>query len=332
MPIVSPRRSLPRWVRRGLAVVIAIDLFAAGGVALLHANDAAEPLSTDDAVAAFRAAQQSPDAGDDGVARDDSGAVEADSGVTVPAPTDAPGSGAAPTPSAGPTAEPTEATPTQATTEVARASSGSDTERSFRPAEGVYQYATTGHESLDALGGARHDYPAETTVTIRHAGCGVRERWQPLEDRYDERSVCVTASSHDIEWYESSRSFFGQRDTRRLVCDPGAVAFSPDAPVGTEYRHRCVDADTDARNVVTVLPDEAITIDGETIQARRIRAVSDVTGDSRAHSEIESWVHPTSGLTLRRESVLDGTSAGPSGEVRYHEEYTMQLRSLRPRT
>lgn len=138
--------------------------------------------------------------------------------------------------------------------------------------------------------------------------------------------------AHTIEWYESSRSFFGQTDTRRLACDEGSVAFSTEAPVGTEYRHRCIDPDTDARNVVTVLPDEDIAIDGQVVRARRIRSVSDVTGDSRAHSEIDSWVHPDTGLTLRRESLLDGTSAGPSGEVRYHEEYTMQLRSLTPRT
>lgn len=322
-PLRSPSSLL---VRRLLGVIIALELFAACGVVLLHANDTSDPLTTDAAVEAFRAARER---------RAASAETTADRAAPLPS-TDAP-------PSVPPSAEsqtdhaaraPDPASPTASIPQSGggHPADAAPTATDVRPAEGVYLYDTIGHERLDALGGARHDYPAQTSVSVRYDGCGLRERWQPLKDRYDERSVCTSPVGHAIEWYESSRAFFGQTDTRRLRCDEGAIAFSTEAPAGTEYRHRCTDPDTDARNVVTVLPDEDLTIDGRLVRARRVRSVSDVTGDSRAHSEIDSWVHPDTGLTLRRESRLDGTSAGPSGEVRYHEEYTMHLRSLTPRT
>ncbi len=42
-------------------------------------------------------------------------------------------------------------------------------------------------------------------------------------------------------------------------------------------------------------------------------------------------MHPETGLTLKRISVLDGSEPGPGGKVSYHEEYTLVLRSLEPR-
>ncbi len=327
---LSSNSALQSWLRRLLAVVIALDLVVAGGISVLHANDSTSPVTADAAVEAFRATRQSTtpttatssplDTGAGGQGTTDNGGGEETEGPDSATP-DSSGADGPPPTTAGP-ADGGDRTSNPIPTPGTPA----------RPAEGVYSYDTSGHERLDALGGARHEYPDQTTLTITHGGCGLRERWQPLDGRYDERSVCATATTHAIEWYESSRSFFGQTDTRRLTCDAGAVAFSTDAPVGTEYRHRCTDPDTDARNVVTVLADEDLVIGGRTVRARRIRSVSDVTGDSRAHSEIDSWVHPETGLTLRRVSLLDGTSTGPSGDVRYHEEYTMQLRSLQPRT
>src|SRR6185295_15331499 len=39
------------------------------------------------------------------------------------------------------------------------------------PAPGVYTYMTSGSESVDALGGATHTYPASSALTVRQAGC-----------------------------------------------------------------------------------------------------------------------------------------------------------------
>jgi hypothetical protein len=54
------------------------------------------------------------------------------------------------------------------------------------PEPGVYVYASRGFDSVDALTGARHDYPAQTTVTVTTEGCGVRVRWNTVRERWDE--------------------------------------------------------------------------------------------------------------------------------------------------
>ena len=54
----------------------------------------------------------------------------------------------------------------------------------------VYLYKTVGHEEIDALTGARHDYPDETYLTIRPGGCGQVFRWQAIEQRWTAWEVC----------------------------------------------------------------------------------------------------------------------------------------------
>ena len=54
----------------------------------------------------------------------------------------------------------------------------------------MYVYDTAGFETTDALTGGRHDYPAQTTITVQDAGCGSVQRWQPLDQRWDETETC----------------------------------------------------------------------------------------------------------------------------------------------
>ncbi len=318
-----------RALRRALAAWVVLVSVAGLGVVGLHGRDRAEAFTAADAVAAHRAATATSTS---------DGATGA--GATVDdAPADV-AAGTAPTTAASAEGAPTTTSSTVAPvqpaagTETAPAAAPTDAPSAAAPTPlappGVYVYDTEGYEHLDALGGARHDYPAETTISIRHEGCGATETWQPLEDRRDVRSVCAEPGRHRLQWYDSSRAFFGQSDSRRLDCDAQAVAFVAGARAGDTFAFACTDPETDARNVVEVLGTEAVDVGGVTVEAVRVRATSDVTGDSRARSVIDSWVHPEHGLTLRRISVLDGTSQGPGGEVSYHEEYTLRLRSLDP--
>ena len=58
------------------------------------------------------------------------------------------------------------------------------------PTLGVYVYATTGDEAIDALTGVHHTYPAQTTITVVPGGCGVQLRWAPLVERYEQWDEC----------------------------------------------------------------------------------------------------------------------------------------------
>ena len=56
---------------------------------------------------------------------------------------------------------------------------------------GVFVYDTTGFESVDAFGGARHEYPARTTISMRTTEDGCTAfRWRPFRDRFWEWVTC----------------------------------------------------------------------------------------------------------------------------------------------
>jgi hypothetical protein len=313
-----------RWI---VAVLIACDLIAAGAIVSVHSRDRAVAFSAEQAVERFRthdAGAPPPDEAAVGAA-----AETTDAPAPPPPDTSAPTVGAAPTSSAPRDVAP-EPTPGPAPTTTAAPAAASGAVPPF-PDEGVYVYDTTGYEAIDALGGSRHDYPRETTIVFQRSGCGVTETWQPLEDRRDVRQLCPAPGRHRLETYDSSRSFFGRSDSRRLSCEDSASAFVAAAEPGDVFEFHCVDGTTDAANRVEILGIETVAVGGRTVEAIRSRAVTDVTGDSQARSTIESWLHRQTGLTLKRVATLDGRSPGPGGDVGYHEEYTLVLRSLDPR-
>lgn len=302
--------------------LLVLNLLVGGGTLALHANDRAEAFSADDAVAEFRRA-----------APEEAGVATATTGV----PAD-PDVAAAPVTSPQATSE----VPSAPTTALAAGAPASEPVPSGPeasvpvppfPAPGVYVYETTGYEAIDALGGSRHDYPASTTIVHRRDGCGATETWQPFEDRKDVRQLCGEPGRHRLEWFDATRAFFGRRDTRRLACDEGATAFVAGARPGDVHEFRCVDeTETVAANRLEVLGLERIVVGGRPVDAVRTVATSQVSGPNSGSSRIESWVDARTGLTLRRTSVLDGRSPGPGGDVNYHEEYTLELTSLEPRT
>src|SRR5215204_2428395 len=80
---------------------------------------------------------------------------------------------------------------------------------------GEFVYATTGFEGVDALGGARHEYPARTTISVRRdAGCTVF-RWRPFAERVHEWELC----GHRLQRFTELHRFFGRDDRRTYLCD-----------------------------------------------------------------------------------------------------------------
>ena len=80
---------------------------------------------------------------------------------------------------------------------------------------GVFVYDTTGFESVDAFGGARHEYPARTTISQRTTADGCTAfRWRPFRDRFWE---WVTCGERLVRFAELHR-FFG-----RMTAGPGCA-------------------------------------------------------------------------------------------------------------
>lgn len=315
-----------RWFRRGLIALLVLDLGVGGAVLGLQSRDRAEAFSAEDAVAEFREASEVPQPPRDGP-------TPTFSTTLAPAATAAPaadGATAAPTPAGGPAAQPPDPAAAAAGDPPPASPPSADPPAPPFAAEGVYVYDTTGFEEIDAFGGRRHDYPAQTSIVHRREGCGATETWQPFQDRRDVRRLCAEPGRHRLEWFDATRSFFGQTDTRRLECDDEASAFVAGARAGDVFEFRCVQDGADAANRLEILGTESIVVGGQAVEAVRSRATSVVTGGASGRSTIDSWVHPETGLTLKRISVLDGSSPGPTGSVNYHEEYTLVLQSLEP--
>ena len=106
---------------------------------------------------------------------------------------------------------------------------------------GVYRYATTGWEDIDALNGARHDYPAETAITVTAEGCGVRLRWDALRERRDEWRLCPTEEGIElqpdaIQYHE----FFQQPQLEHLDCDRSVVVVPAGDPPAEPVVQSCM--------------------------------------------------------------------------------------------
>jgi hypothetical protein len=312
------------WARRGLAAAIGVLLAVQGVVVAAHSRDQATPVSVDVALDRFRSSTASPSTSTTVAEAPAAGADPAEGDPTQQ--TGQPPAGETET---TPVAEPA---PTPAAPSEVAPEDPAAPEPAPQPRPGVYTYRTDGYEKVDALGGRTHTYPQETTITYWADGCGVRALWAPLEQRYDERLLCAGPGGTEMRWFESSHAFFGQTDTRRVVCDAPSVVHPSPATPGQEWTFRCADERTDAisrSRVVGVVP---VTVGASARPAVHLEVTTSVTGDSRAESKLEVWLDQETGLALRQIFALDGTSPGPSGDVTYTERYELVLTSVEPRT
>lgn len=194
---------------------------------------------------------------------------------------------------------------------------------------GLYVYATSGFEEIDALGGARHDYPAETFVTLQPGGCGVTLRWTALEERWDELELCSTDGGKSISLYDTYHGWFGQSDLQQFTCGPPDAVAIPEVESGS-WSYEC---STDERTElweVEVISVESLLIDGETVDAVHVRVTSTLSGASIGASESDTWYLRGTSLILRRVASRSSTNESLIGDVNYSETYEINLSSLQP--
>lgn len=188
---------------------------------------------------------------------------------------------------------------------------------------GVYQYETTGYESVDALSGARHDYPATTYLVITDGACGPVARWEALRERWMTWEHCgpdraITRSEGYHEW-------FGVADHEDERCDP-ALPLVPEEAVTVT----CDSGTTTETYRVTPLGAETLTIGGAAVEVDRVLFESEVFGSSTGTSRAEVWVLRGTVLVVRTEVVRTITTPTGVGDVHYEESYTLQVTSVIP--
>ena len=202
------------------------------------------------------------------------------------------------------------------------------------PATGVYRYVTDGRESIDALDGAEHIYPDETTITYAHVGCGVEMRWDALVERHDEWNLCVTPGGIELQANAHAfHIFFGQEKIEPIECDQ-SVALIPADPAlraasGDPVPLTCTIGGEPWQPVWQVIGRETRTVEGVEVAVQHVRMT--VVDEDEFHEHITlDWYLDDHGLlieaTLVKETLADTVLDG----VTYRESYTLSLVSLQP--
>jgi hypothetical protein len=189
---------------------------------------------------------------------------------------------------------------------------------------GLYVYETSGFETTGALGGARHDYPAETFLTLQPGGCGTVVRWQSLEQRWTEWEICDDLT---LAGWDSFHEWFGVANLDEWTC-PEPVAVTGEA--GTVWEAACSMEGTTRRARYEALGREMLEIDGEMVETLHVRSTSTTTGETRGEATTDAWLLPGTPLVVQRVVEKSSLSASRIGDVEYREEYRVRLRSLVP--
>ncbi len=303
-----------RRIEAALAGAIALVLLANG--AAIRLRDQPAPYDADRALAEFRADRGDP--------------APTASGRPDPSPRASSSAAAAATSSAAPTRPGAPAPRGSApASPVAPQPAGTPPQPEPEAEPGVYSYATRGHEEVDALGGARHDYPAQSTITYRRAGCGSRDSWQPLEGRTSSSDVCRSSRGLELRQSLQRREFFGQSETQELTCT-GVVVVPADPRPGDTSVGRCRSDDTSLRLTSKVVDTQPLTIGGRSVPAVHLRVTGTLTGSTRGTTLREVWL-TEGGLLLRAIGTTDTDRDTSAGVVRYTEDYELRLESLQPR-
>lgn len=308
----APRRTT--WPQRGLAVLVAVLLVAGGGVLYIRSLDRATPFTTETALDEYRrgvGAVRTPDAV--------GGFTPSAPSTTVAATEEESQAGSA-----------SSRTSTTITTSVT--SAGAASAERGRRAPGVYTFETTGWETVDAVGVARHDYPELTTYTIWDDVCGQRMRWAPLNERWDEVTTCFADGGEAMHRFVTFHEFFGQADRQTYECEPRSWILPPSLAPGTTWDATCETDGTVQRGVGQVIGVETLEVQGQPVETVHVRFESELTGNTNGTGTTDTWSRLADGLLIRQESTSKSHSNSAFGGVNYREEYTLHLASLEPQT
>jgi hypothetical protein len=200
------------------------------------------------------------------------------------------------------------------------------------PAPGVYRYATTGSEHVDALGGTTHSYPASTTVTVTPAGCGIQTRWDALQERWNSRQLCLDDSGIVTGTYTDFHRFYGQDDRGDWTCTPPYVLVPAASTPGASWTGTCADGKgTTESTSLSVVAMEDVVAAGQHVATVHMRRVEDDVGkDTTAHTSTDQWFDVRTGLVVREAATSSSTTSTFMGDVHYTEQYELTITSLDP--
>lgn len=206
-------------------------------------------------------------------------------------------------------------------------------DRSVRSLEGVYPVATTGSETLDVLGGARHPYPATTTLTARRTACGLRIDWQALQERSNTWQLCSAAAGIELASTSERHRFFWSSDTTTYTCSGALLLPSAEADIdGARPRpFTCTNKDAREAGTAVSLGRMTLRVGGTSVEAEHVRTTTVITGGSQGRETTDWWLDTRTGLPVRVALASRTSRKTIVGTAHYTETAELQLASLVPR-
>jgi hypothetical protein len=194
---------------------------------------------------------------------------------------------------------------------------------------GVYVYATKGSESIDALGGAKHEYPTRTSITATQVPCGMQYRWVALEGRSTSWTFCSTAAGIDFRVAEERHTFFGQGDRAVYRCS-GRLLIPKKPVVGSTKSFSCRSDRNLELGTTHVLGRATIQVGLQRVHAIHVHNEETIRTRDSGSEWIDWWLDSSTGLPLR---ITLRSRSGRKlwiGRVQYHEDFSLRLLSTTP--
>ena len=189
---------------------------------------------------------------------------------------------------------------------------------------GWYRYATEGFEEADVLQGGRHDYPADSYLTLQPGGCGEVVRWQPIAERWHEWHWCCGLLVGERSFHQ----WFGIPDEEVATCT-GGEDYRTAAP-GSTWTLVCTRERSVSTAAVTVVGADDIRIGEETVAAVHLRFDEVTEGRTVGTASADMWLHPEAPLVVRWRQDDESVTDSRAGDVRYVEQVTIELASPEP--
>jgi hypothetical protein len=196
------------------------------------------------------------------------------------------------------------------------------------PKAGVYTFATDGFEKTDLLGGSRHDYPAQTTITIRPTDCGFEQTWTALDKRSEAWTYCAVPDALRPTDFHDVHNFYAHNDDRTYTCAGGAL---PLKPGGDPVTITCTKQGTTRVDHVKAIGADTIAVGGTGVATVHLRTTTRMSGSTVGTATFDSWLDRVTGLPVRITADVDNKSDTPIGaKVHYLEQYELKLSSADP--
>jgi hypothetical protein len=203
----------------------------------------------------------------------------------------------------------------------------------LRPDPGTYAYVGGGTETVDLLGGAKHDFPRTTPTVIRlGAGCHWSQKIILVKESQTTERMCTDTTGVRELGYDNSLTFLGITQVDTYACSESEDAYRLRQPIkqGDTWSWTCTAADSDYKRTATVIGTEDVTVGGKPVSTTHVRIVGHLTRKKSGASTYDYWQLPT-GLVVRYKAVRDYVSPTALGKTKYHQSLDYRITSLQPR-